>query len=382
MDFQIARASIHDTVEVLDLFSAAYTGNYPDRSFADSKNYKEALEDKGRRIYLAKLNGKTIASLVFYYNEEHKLAKASSAVVDPAYRGHGITQELIKYGLNDLNQTTSGVEVVYITTRTVHKAAQVLTANMGFKQLGIFPNVHKTKDYETHALAAMYLPGALDKRYSDFEQHPDIYSLFKIVQENIELPNMDKAELWHQKNYSGAVPWLEIIDHAPMLVNRRYQTLKESAEIDLAFFPFHKPNLWITSPEQNIEVFCYVNEVDKHCVILGCKIDREVSFTSLFLTVSNLLRDRGIRYIELIIRANRMNILNKVLKAKFIPCGYLPAFQYEQGKRYDYVVFSRSFEILDFNNLELTGENQKYLRNYIGLWESKFLGGYFKNDYR
>ena len=77
-----------------------------------------------------------------------------------------------------------------------------------------------------------------------------------------------------------------------------------------------------------------------------------------------------------------MNILNKVLKAKFIPCGYLPAFQLEGEKRYDYVVFSRSFEILDFNNLELTGENQKYLRNYIGLWEQKFLGGYFKNDNR
>lgn len=380
MDYQIAIASIEDAAEVVSLYSDAYTGSYPDKSFADLKSYREAMEDPGRKIYLAKAQGITIASLVFYYSEVHKLAKAASAVVDPKFQGHGITQELIKYGLEDLKNTTSGVEVVYITTRTVHKAAQVLTANMGFRQLGIFPNVHKTKDYETHALAAMYMPGALENRFSEFEQHPDIFSLFEIVQENIELPSMNRADIWKQKNYNGEVPPLEVVAFAPLLVNRRYQSLKERDEIDLAFFPFHKPNLWITTPEQKIEVFCYVNEVDKHCVILGCKIDREVSFTNLFLTVSNLLRDRGIRYIELILRANRMNVLNKILQAKFIPCGYLPAFQLQDGKRYDYVVFSRSFEILDFNNLELTGENQKYLRNYIGLWEQKFLGGYFKND--
>ncbi len=157
--------------------------------------------------------------------------------------------------------------------------------------------------------------------------------------------------------------------------------LFEKKEIDLAFFPFHTPNLLITGPRQNIEVFAYVNEVDKHCVITGCKIDREVSFTDLFLAVNSILRDRGIRYIEIILRANRLNIIDKILKAKFLPCGYVPAFQLEGGKRYDYVVFSRSFEVLDFNNLELTGSSAQYLKNYITSWEKTFLGNHFKNNH-
>ncbi len=378
MEFPIVLATLNDIVGILDLYQLAYTGLYPDRSFHGPQELRQSLLDDSKRIYLVKDQGKVIACLLFLYNEEYMLGKAGGAVVHPDYRGHNITQKMIEFGIKDIQNSTRGLEVLYITTRTVHKAAQVLTANMGFKQLGIFPNVHKTRDYETHALAAMYFGDALSKRYESFEQHPDIYNLFEIVRENISLPAMKKADLWTEKNYYGEVPALEVVDSAPSFTQNRYKKLKASNEIDLAFFPFHKPNLWITSPAENIELFAYVNEYDKHCVILGCKIDREVSFTDLFLKVSNLLRDRGIRYIEVIIRANRMNILNKVLGAKFIPCGYLPAFQSEGEKRYDYAVFSRSFEVLDFNNLQLTGANERYLRNYISLWESKFLGNYFK----
>jgi len=156
------------------------------------------------------------------------------------------------------------------------------------------------------------------------------------------------------------------------------KNLVASDDVDLAFFPFQKPTILITSPGQSIEVFAAVNDIDKSCVITGCKIDREISFQDLFLKVASILRGLGIRYIEVIIRANRLNIIDKIIGAKFIPCGYVPAFQLEDEKRYDYVVLTRSFEILDFNNIEMLDDGKKYLENYIGLWEETFLGTYFK----
>jgi hypothetical protein len=378
MEYKLRKANYSDMASILQLYSSAYDGMYPDRTFSDVTQLKNAILKDSTLIFVA-INSmnKVVASILFQYDKDNFLAKAGAAVVEPVCRGQQLTQKLINFGTDYLKKTTGGLSVLYITARTIHKAAQMLTINMGFKQLGVFPNVHKTQDYETHALAAMFFDNVLEKRYVDFEQHPKVLPLFDIVRENIELPEMKEAHSWDQKNYYGKVPCLEVIE-APEFVKNRMKNLVRENGVDLAFFPFHTPTLLITSPNQSIEVFAYVNEADQHCVITGCNIDKEVSFTDLFLKVSNILRDRGIRYIEVILRANRLNIIDKVTKAKFLPCGYVPSFQLEGEKRYDYVVFSRSYEILDFNNLELTGANERYLKNYIELWEETFLGSHFK----
>jgi RimJ/RimL family protein N-acetyltransferase len=382
MKFQLRKAEIYDMAAIFQLYASEYGDTYPNPIFMRTSLLEEAIKSEDRLIFVAQeIESKKIRGcLLFMYDQENFLAKAGAAVVHSRARGEGLTKKLILYGIDYIQENTSGLEVLYITTRTVHKAAQILTEKIGFKQLGIFPNVHKTQDYETHGLAALMFGEALAKRHIQYEQHPTVLPLFNIVRENIDLPQMKEAKIWNQKNYTGKVGILEVIE-AKEFIKLRSKMLFEKKEIDLAFFPFHTPNLLITGPRQNIEVFAYVNEVDKHCVITGCKIDREVSFTDLFLAVNSILRDRGIRYIEIILRANRLNIIDKILKAKFLPCGYVPAFQLEGGKRYDYVVFSRSFEILDFNNLELTGSSAQYLKNYITSWEKTFLGNHFKNNH-
>ncbi len=378
MNFTYSKARLDDALNIYQLYSHAYSGTYPDPTFTSVNKLEQGLISEAKFVFVAKNESNVVvASILFLFDSENKLAKAGAAVVHPNYRGNHLTQSLLSHGINFIQENTSGMDILYITTRTIHKAAQVLTQRLGFRQLGIFPNVHKTQDYETHALAALYFNDSLKQRYVDFEQHPKVLPLYDIVRENIEVPTMGKAEIWRKKDFYGEVPVLEIIE-AKSFIKLRSSKLQDKNEIDLAFFPFHTPNLLITSPNQTIEVFLYVNEVDKHCVITGCKINREVSFTDLFLKVSAMLRNRGIRYIEVILRANRLNIIDKITRAKFIPCGYVPAFQLEGDKRYDYIVFSRSYEILDFNNLELTGENKKYLKNYIGLWEETFLGDFFK----
>lgn len=373
MKIAFRQAVLGDLAKILELYSSAYAGTYPDPTFTDVEKLRACILDKDRYIFVAESEELVVGSILFLHDNVNLLAKSGAAVVLPEFRGHHITRDLIKFGCKHIEDSTNGYELLYVTARTVHKAAQVLTDKLGFKQLGIFPNVHKTSEYETHALGGLYSNTAFNKRYTDFEQHPVIAPLYKIVQKNCSLPSMKTAQDWKVKHYDGEVPLLEVIEAKAFIANRM-KHLKENNEIDLGFFPFHAPTHLLTSADQNVEVFAYVNDLDKYCVILGCKMDREVSFTDLFLSISNILRDRGVRYIEVIIRANRLNIIDKLLKSKFIPCGYVPAFQYEHNKRYDYVVFSRSFEILDFNNLALTGQNELFLRRYVELWEQIFLG--------
>lgn len=378
VDFRLANSA--DVSAILNLYYEAYKGSYPDPMFSNFKSLETAISSDNHFIFVAHLKNQIIACLLFKYDAMNLLGKAGAAVVAEAYRGHNITQSLIAHGIVYLQEFTPGLELLYATTRTVHKAAQLLTQNMGFKKLGIFPNVHKTQDYETHALTGIFLSDSMEKRYSSFEQHPKVYELFKIVQRECGLPPMSKANAWKRKIYDGEVPCLELVN-AAQFVKFRFNNQVKGEFIDFAFYPFATPNVLITSPDSSIELFLWINELDKSCAIIACKVDRQVSLTKLFLKVCNMLRDQGVRYVEMIVRANRLNIIDKVIQSRFIPCGYVPALQQaEDNSRYDYVVLSRSFEILDFNNIELTGVNELYLKEYIKIWEEIALGKKFIPD--
>lgn len=369
------RAHSEDITSIVNLYSSAYRGHYPDPMFTNIEILSRVIDDN--YIFVATTNKNEVISCIhFLYNESSLLGKAGAAVVHPNFQGMHITQNLIKFGSEYLKNNTPGLDVLYATTRTVHKAAQILTSQLGFKKLGIFPNVHKTEDFETHALAALFFNKSLERRHTNFKQHPKVLSLFNIAANECGLAPMEVEEEINYKNFTGKALDLEVID-AKLFVRHRLQKLIDEDDIDLSFFPFHRPSVLISTPDQKVEVFCYINDVDKHCVIAGLKLDREVDLADLLLKTSNILRDRGVRYIELIVRANRLNIITKFLKAKYLPCGYFPAFQKLGDLRYDYVVFSRSFEILDFNNIELEGHNKEYLEEYIKAWEETFLGKKF-----
>ena len=373
--FTCRSATSKDIADIISLYNTAYKGTYPDPMFSNYGLLETEIEAKNKKIYVS-INNETndvIACIEFNYDPDNLIAKAGSAVVSVSAQGNNLTKILINFGIDDIVSNTDGLDLLYITTRTVHKVAQHLTNKIGFKTLGIFPNAHKTTHYETHALAGLYFDGALSKRYSDFEQHPRIKPVFDVIKTECNLNEQNENKSWNEKVIDGEVPTLEIIN-AIEFVKARYKKRKDNNDIELGFFPFHGPTAMITSPDESIEVFVSINQIDKHCVITGVKIDRKVSFTKLFLKVSNMLRDLGVRYIEMIVRANRLNIIDKVIKAKFIPCGYVPAFQLEGGKRYDYAVFSRSFEVLDFNNIEIAGVGEKLLQEYVKTWSEISLG--------
>jgi RimJ/RimL family protein N-acetyltransferase len=358
-----------DIFQICQLYFDVYEGTYPDPLMKDITLIRNFIKSSSGFWFITKDdNGVVVASVLAAYDEEDLVAKAFGAVVRNEYRAKGVMEELLDYGIEFMKVNTAGVDIVYSTTRTVNEAAQTLTEKLGFKKLGIFPNAHRTNDYETHCLAAIVSPRALELRHKEYRIHHEIAPLYEIVQNEVPLTKIESVIPEAPGKVLKSPGDIEVVK-SPKFVDYRYSYLKSQNALEFEFFPFHQPNLLIISPDQSIELFCHLSPTDGYCVIIGGKMPGNLNFTELFLSANKLLRDAGARYIEVIVRADRPKILDSILKAKFIPCGFFPAFQKIGNKRYDFVVFSRSFEIFDFQNVKLKGLNQVYLEQYFKAWK-------------
>jgi RimJ/RimL family protein N-acetyltransferase len=363
-------ATESDIFQISQLYFDVYEGMYPDPLMKDVSLIKNFINSHQGFWFITKdENNNIIASVLACYDQENLIAKAFGAVVRHEYRGQGVMEDLLGFGIEYLkSHTPAGVDVIYSTTRTVNEAAQTLTEKLGFKKLGIFPNAHRTNDYETHCLTAIITPAALEKRFKNYRLHHNLQSLYQVVNSEIPLGELETVVPEAPTKVLIIPGELEVIQ-SPKFVAFRYETLKSEKKLEFEFFPFHQPNLMIISPDQSIELFCHLSAVDGYCVIIGGKMPSNLNFTELFLKTNRLLRDAGARYIEVIVRADRPKILESILKSKFIPCGFFPAFQLINNQRYDFLVLSRSFEIFDFQNVKLKGLNQIYLEEYFKAWK-------------
>lgn len=362
-------ASEQDIFQISQLYFDVYQGTYPDPLMKDFGLIRQFIQSEAGFWFIAKdENNEVIASVLAAYDRENLIAKAFGAVVRNEFRGQGIMEDLLAYGIQFLREKTPGVDIIYSTTRTVNEAAQTLTEKLGFKKLGIFPNAHRTNDYETHCLAAIIYDSALEKRHTHYKLHHEMESLYSVVQKEVGLGSLDPIVPEKPTKALISPGDLEVVK-SPKFVAYRYNFLKQEKKLEFEFFPFHQPNLVIISPDQSIELFCHLSSVDGYCVIVGGKMPGNLNFAELFLQTNRLLRDAGARYIEVIVRADRPKILESIMRAKFIPCGFFPAFQLIGDKRYDFLVFSRSFEIFDFQNVKLKGLNQVYLEEYFKAWK-------------
>lgn len=365
----IRRANIDDIFRISKLYYHIYGDQYPDRTVYDFAKMESQIQDPSLFWIIAEDdNHSIVGSVIYIYEKEDLLSKVYAACVHPDYRGKNLTQKMMEFGEELVRETTNGLDILYATTRTLNPSAQKLTEKQGFKKLGIFPNVHKTSRYETHGLVTKFSESCFSKRFTDYLLHPEIESIYNLTTKETNQPSLSVAsEYKAPQSVLCELPFLEIIK-APEFVKRRYKDLKQEKELQLEFFPFHQANILISNPEQTTQIFVNMAS-DGYCAILGGKVENSTNYCQLMLKIADMLRDYGARYLELIIRADQIDILDHVLKARFIPSAFFPAFQLIGGKRYDFVVFSRSFEIFDFQNVELEGINQEYLSQYYEHWK-------------
>ena len=68
------------------------------------------------------------------------------------------------------------------------------------------------------------------------------------------------------------------------------------------------------------------------------------------------------------------------MDARYIPSGYFPCVKKSGNKRCDCIVFSRTFEVLDFRNVKLISLYKNFLREYLALWREHYIESAFRND--
>lgn len=368
---KIRRARLEDGPKIIELYHEVYGGTYPDRSMTDHVAFRQTVADPQVFWFVGEEDENLIASLVLRYDPDHLLAKAHGGAVHSKYQGKKILTQVMQAGLDWLQANTPGVDVIYATTRSVHQAAQNLVDHFGFKKLGIFPNTHKAAgDFETHSLAAWFSPTGFQKRFTDYKFHRQLMPWFELVRS--EIPDMNRPEEYIDPEPSTKIltspPKLEVVQ-AQEFVKFRFNDLLVNHKLEFEFFPFHKPNLLLLSADQSIEIFCNLSS-DGHCVLIGGKVAPNTSYTELIMSASQVLRDNGARYIEMIVRADKPKIVDSIIRAKMIPSAFFPALQLKGDQRWDFIVFSRSFEIFDFQNVRLKGLNQRYLEEYFKAWKS------------
>lgn len=323
-------------------------------------------------ILFAAEKGKDMAAVIFVLSERsHGLCKIYRMYADAGMRGApGILKGLMLFTTEHLKNSAFRPDVLYTTPRTLTLKQQEITLELGFKILGIFPNAPGPAPRVPSGLTACYFNDALaGKRYADFPLHPAIAPFYEIVRKECglgELPVAPPAAPAGGQD-DKALPVLEALQ-APGFVARRFDMLKERKFIPVNFYPFQRPNILITSPDQGIEIFVKAVQEPRFAAIVAEKLDAVVDPVRLYKAVARILRGLNISYIEIINDAADAAGIECILNAGYLPCAYFPCFKRQENTRRDYVIFSKSFET-NFQPFPVDAREsyKQYLKEYLAL---------------
>lgn len=369
----IRLATPRDARRLRALYDEVYQGKYPLSIIYDAHETLESLSKKNTYWYISEVGRKLAGSVIFHVDPSARLAKVFAGVVHPDFRGSGLTEKTISFGLRALMEETDQVQSVYATARTVSPAPQKLLKNLGFKELGVFPNVRKIDNYETHCLTAYFKEGALSRRIARPRLPLALKPFYGIVRKatGIEDAKWHDLPLEPSSPYKGGWLNFEIVE-AERFIRRRWKRLQEKGQLQMQFFPFHEPNLLLVNEEESAEIYLYYSKPDHHAVIIGGHENVE-NLTHLLNSLVLCLEEHGVRYLELLSDAYHPKVLKQIMDARFLPSAYYPAMRWKRGKGRDYIVFSKSFVLLDFKSIQAEGLFSDYLSEYFKLWKSFYI---------
>ncbi len=380
-DVIIRQARVQDMRRIQMLYVEVYGGGYSISFVTDSEKMRRIIENESSYWMVAECEGRIIGSLVYSLDIPARIAKAFGAVVSKEFRKLELAHTMMKLVLDDITQAGGLVDVVYGTTRTASYAPQKLTESLGFIKLGIFPNTRKVSENETHCLSSYFTKEALRRREPQPNLIKEVVPFYELTrkQMTLEPPVVAVVQSLYQEN-RHAVPQLpmETIT-APAFIKNRYKHLKCSGFFEHSYMPFHEPNLLFITPDQSTEVYLSYNQKDKYSAIVG-GATTEQSATVVLESIARKLNDMNMSYIELILDAYTPRLQREAMDARYIPSAYFPCLKKAGNKRYDCVIFSRTFEVLDFRNVKLISLYKNFLREYLSLWREYYIESAFRND--
>ncbi|MEW6277694.1 MAG: hypothetical protein AB1758_03650 [Candidatus Eremiobacterota bacterium] len=366
---RIRPARVEDCDPLRGLYFATYGDRYGLSEVADPEEARRTLSSENFVWLLAEVEGEVAASVIFAIEPRHRLGKTFGGVVHPRCRGQKIMDFMLRLGMKQLLVEGGPFDLLYAVVRTfisLHFHNDL--KEMGFVDVGVFPNVRKVQRYETHGLKVMLSPEALKKRRKSPRLIPQAHTLYEIVRsrlgfeapriEPIRLPppGPDRIELSVRKDAAG----LEKVDFL-------YRTTRR---MDYDFFPLSRPNLVLADAQSKIRAFLNFQEKDGHAAVLGITTggaDR----VEVLLSVGDACEALGVVYLELLVPAYDPLLQAQAYQAGFLPCAYFPAACLApDGKRHDYLITSKTFVPLHFRGLRLTEDSKPYLLEFFKLYTS------------
>ena len=374
---RLRRAATVDTHRIQLLYTEVYGANYPLSIIKDQAQMRRALENPSFFWMLAEFQGRIVASIIYELDKAQRIAKVFGAVVAKAHRKNNLANTMMAAVMRELTGPRPRADTVYATTRTVTTAPQQMTENLGFTKLGIFPNAHKVLEHETHCLTAYFTPAALRRRRTPVALIPALEPFYRLVRRQIDLGRL----IVHQPALALCATQdllsFESIS-APHFIRSRFARHRNRGLFAASFVPFHDPNLLLVTPDQKTEVFLHHDRSDRYSIILGGHTE-ERDGTRVFKSIAAALNELGVSYIELLVDAYSPELQAHALNARFLPSAYFPAFRRVGARRWDYVVFSRSFEIFDFRNVRLISIYRNFLKEYLSVWQRLYINQAFRD---
>jgi len=380
-DVVIRLAKVQDMRRIQMLYAEVYGGSYSIPIVTDKEKMRRAIEDNEYYWLVAECQGRVVGSLVYALDLHYRNSKAFGAVVSQEFRKLDLAYTMMKLVLDDITHNKDLVDLVYATTRTANYAPQKLTESLGFIKLGIFPNSNRLQYNETHCLTAYFTERALQRRRQRPRIIPEVEPFYDIVrrQVNLDKPQIKKVEGMYS-DHKVKIPLLhfEAIT-APEFVKNRWRKTRPNSFFEHIFMPFHEPNLILITPDQGTEVYLTVNMKDKYSVVVGGVTDQK-SFAVVLESIAQKVSQMDMGYVEVIIDGYSPAIQRDALDARFIPSAYFPCAKRMGGKRYDCIVFSRTFDILDFRNVKIISLYKNFLKEYLKLWRENYIELVFKTE--
>ena len=381
MSLVIDRATKEDVNELLSRYFSIYGASYPLPLGTDRGVMSKMISSDDNMWLVTRDTEKNIivGSVVFEIDWLNKIGKVVGVVVHPQYRRRDIAYNMISQGTKKFLSGDRSLNSIYTTTRTVSVGSQLMFLKDGFLPLGIFPNAHKLKQYETLTLLAKFKPGVLEKRVPIQTIPEKLTPILQVMNDIIEIK--DRPEILGSKRREPADEELEFeIIFAPNYVKKRfYETFTDSDE---RFYPFHIPNLLAASTNGEVDIYTYFSKVDRYCPLVAAN----VPFYTLSGRMAGLLdhlEDYGAEYTETLTKLNDIASIEVLLDEDFLPSAVYPAMLEIDGKMYDFVVMSRTMEPLNFKGMKIERAFKPYLEQYVNLWKQMHLDSLeVFNDYK
>jgi GNAT superfamily N-acetyltransferase len=373
MGLIIDRANIDDINELIGLYLTIYGKDYPLEVGTNKDVMKKHILDKDQTLWLLMrdTDSSTIAaSCIFELDLEYKIGKITGMTVNRSYRGRGLAKQLLGAGIDEVLHVGKKVHSLYATSRTIEVSSQKMLIANGLKPLGIFPNARKIKHYETLTLMGIFGEGVLERRSKVERVPPQMIPLYDSIGEVLGSeghPDTGHAcpVLKSDSSIEVSEDDFEYID-APMFVKKRFEeTFKGDKES--IFYPFHKPNLIISSEKCNLEIFASFSKKDHYCVLITANNsirDLEDQFKQLIFS----MKEKGIYYIETLMRADYYEVICFLLQNKFLPSALYPAMREEDGVMHDYVLLTRTMVPLDFSETHIDDCFLPFVNQYVEQW--------------